>query len=329
MRLSFVERHWNMQWNYAVITGFLGALQDRFVGYHPQKAIEEKLALAGSINGCSGVELVFPADFENPKALPALLERHGLGVAAVNLNVKSDPLWRRGSFSAEDASVRRQAAQQLRQVMDHAAALDCNLVTSAFLNDGADYPFEINHREAFEWTVDGVREGASHRSDVRVALEYKASEPCAHCLINNAGKAATIALTTGLDNVGVNVDIGHALQAGEVPADSIAFLAGLNRLFYVHLNDNYRNWDWDLVPGTVNFLDYIETIRTLDQVGYAGWLTADVFPQRNDPVRIMESAFAWMETLIARAQRLDEETIAEFRKKGDSGGLLDYLRSRV
>jgi xylose isomerase len=46
------------------------------------------------------------------------------------------------------------------------------------------------------------------------------------------------------------VDIGHALQAQKIPGESIAFLGAIGKLFFVHINDNYRNWDWDLVPGT-------------------------------------------------------------------------------
>ncbi len=46
------------------------------------------------------------------------------------------------------------------------------------------------------------------------------------------------------DNVGVLIDTGHAYMAGENIAESVAVcdLAD-NKLFYVHLNDNYKVWD--------------------------------------------------------------------------------------
>ncbi len=316
-----------MTWNYAVITGFLGRLKDRFVDYQPARTIEDILRTARDIPRCAGVELVYPQDFDNPPALKRALADCGLGVAAVNLNVKSEEIWRFGSFSNPDASIRAKAVAYMKSAMDHAAELGCDLVTSAFLNDGADYSFETDFIDAFNWTVEGVREGAGHRNDIRVALEYKASEPRAHCLIGNAGKAAYMAALIGRNNVGVNVDIGHALQSQEMPAESIAFLGTTGKLFYVHINDNYRNWDWDLVPGMVNFWDYIELAFYLKRVGYAGWITADVFPQRRDPAIVMAKTFEWMDTVVNIVNAIDENELLERIRGGDVFAAADYVKS--
>ena len=67
--------------------------------------------------------------------------------------------------------------------------------------------------------------------------------------------------------------------------------AAAGRLFLVHVNDNYRNWDWDLMPGTVNYWDWLETLLVLDEVGYDGWLVADVFPSRIDPVDTFSATY--------------------------------------
>ncbi|MBD3242946.1 MAG: TIM barrel protein [Chitinivibrionales bacterium] len=318
-----------MQWKYSVITGFLGRLKDRFIDYHPARQLDEMLAMAARIKGCEGVELVYPQDFAEPATVKDLLKQHNLGVAAVNLNVKSEDKWRFGSFTNPDPGIRAEAVDYLRRAMDIAADLGCNLVTSAFLNDGEDYPFETDFVAAFDNTVKGVAEGASHRDDVRVALEYKASEPRVHCLIGNAGKAAYIAQLTGRDNVGVNVDIGHALQSQEIPAESIAFLGATGKLFYVHINDNYRNWDWDLVPGTVNLWDYLELLFYLRRVGYDGWITADVFPQRHDQIRVMEKTFEWMDYCIAKVDKLDEKQFVEMMRTKDAFDMLDAVRELI
>lgn len=318
-----------MKWRYAVITGFLGRLKDRFIDYQPGRDIEQMLDMAASIKGCEGVEVVFPPDFADPNKLAELLKARDLGVAAVNLNVKSEEKFRFGSFTNPDPAVRAESVDYLKRAMDHAAALDCDLVTSAFLNDGQDYPFEADLINGINHTVEGVREGAAHRDDIRVALEYKASEPRVHCTIGNAGKAAYVAQLTGRDNVGVNVDVGHALQAQEIPAESIAFLGATGKLFYVHINDNYRNWDWDLVPGTVNFWDYVELMLYLKKVDYQGWITADVFPGRHDQVTIMSKTFEWMEYLGECAEKIDETQLSELRAKNDSLAILDYMRSIV
>lgn len=312
---------------YAVITGFLGRLKDRFIDYQPAREIDEIIEMASKIKGCSGVEVVYPQDFGDPSKLKKLLSDYKLGVSTVNLNVKSEEKWRFGSFSNPDPKIRKEAVQYLKNAMDYAEDLGCDLVTTAFLNDGADYSFELDYDRAFQETLEGVIEAAEYKPHVKISLEYKASEPRTHCLLNNAGKTAYFCELTGKKNVGVTLDIGHALQAQEVPADTVAFLGSTGRLFYVHVNDNYRNWDWDLIPGTVNFWDYIETAVYLKKVGYTGWVTADVFPQRHDPILIMEKTFEWMDNIFALADKIDDKKLFEMMRTKDTLEIFDYVKS--
>jgi glycine cleavage system protein P-like pyridoxal-binding family len=88
--------------------------------------------------------------------LKKILDEHGLAVSTVNLNVKGEAKWRVGSFSSRDASIRKEAVQYLKTAMDCAALLSCNLVTTALLNDGSDYPFELEYARAFNHMVEGV-----------------------------------------------------------------------------------------------------------------------------------------------------------------------------
>jgi len=312
---------------YAVITGFMGKVKDRFIDYQPPREMKEMVEMASRIKGCSGLEVVYPQNFTDPVKLKDLLKAYGLGVSTVNLNVKSEDIWRFGSFSSPDPAVRKEAVAYMKRAMDCAAELGCNLVTSAFLNDGADYPFELDYIRAFQDAADAVREAAEYRSDVRISLEYKASEPRVHCLLNNAGKMAYFCSVVGKDNVGVTLDVGHALQCLEIPADSAAFLGATGKLFYVHVNDNYRNWDWDMVPGTVNLWDYLEFALYLKRVGYNGWITADVFPQRHDPIRIMEKTFEWMDYIFDLADQMDEQKLFDMMNHKDAFDILDYVRS--
>ena len=316
-----------MKRKYAVITGFMGQLRDRFIEYQPPREIEEMLEMASRIKGCSGLEVVYPQNFKDPVKLAELLKSYNLGVSTVNLNVKGEEKWRFGSFSSPDSAVRKEAVNYLKTAMDCAAQLGCNMVTTALLNDGSDYPFELDYVRAFNDSADAIREAAQYRQDVKISLEYKASEPRVHCLFNNAGKMAYFCQMTGMDNVGVTLDTGHALQALEVPADSAAFLGATGKLFYVHVNDNFRNWDWDMIPGSVNLWDFIEFALYLDKVDYQGWITADVFPQRHDPIRIMEKTFEWMDYIFDIAGRIDEKTLFELMNNKDPFETMDYVRS--
>ena len=318
-----------MERKYAVITGFLGRLKDRFIDYQPSREIDEIVAMATKIKGCSGLEVVYPPDFADPERLKRLLSENNLGVSTVNLNVKTEEIWRFGSFSSPDPRVRAEALRYLKQAMDYAAELGCKMVTTALINDGSDYCFELDYGRAFHDTLVSIREAADYRPDVRISLEYKASEPRVHCLLNNAGKMAYFCQLTERDNVGVTLDLGHAFQAKEVPADSVAFLGSTGRLFYLHINDNYRDWDWDLIPGSVHFWEYLETAMYLKRVGYSGWMTADVFPGRNDPVRTFEKTFEWMDFIFELADLLDEEELFARMDRNDAMSMLDYVRGCI
>jgi xylose isomerase len=316
-----------MKRKYAIITGFMGSLQDRFANYQPARSMEEMVKMAAQVKNCSGLEVVYPQNFTDPQVVKKLLDDNGLGVSTVNLNVKGEEKWRYGSFSNVDPKLRKEAVQYLKTAMDAAAELGCNVVTTAFLNDGQDYPFEINQSDAFKYALEGVTEAAEYRDDVKISLEYKLSEPRVHCLLNNAGKIAYFAQMTGCDNVGVTMDVGHAFQCLEVPADSAAFLGSTNRLFYIHINDNNRSWDWDMIPGVINLVEYVEFAHALNEVGYEGWVTADVFPGRYDPIVIMEKTFEWMDYIFEVADKIDSEKLTEMQNNLDSFAILDYIRS--
>lgn len=315
-----------MKPKYAVITGFLGGLKDRFANYQPNRSIEEKIELASRINKCSGLELVYPHDFEDVQKTKELLKKYNLEAAIINLNVKAEELFRFGSFSSPDPEARKLAVEYMKKAKDIAAEFGCGMVTSAFLNDGSDYPFEFDYIRGWNDAVEAVREACDYRPEIKISLEYKKSEPRAHVLFNNAGKMAFFCEKVGRDNVGVTLDTGHAFQCGEIPADSLSFLAATNRLFYIHINDNYRDWDWDMLPGTVNLWEMVEFALYLRRINYTGWITADVFPQRWDPVKFCGETFNWMDDIFELADRIDQEKLFSLMDRNDIFAIHDEIR---
>ena len=318
-----------MERKYSIITGFMGKVQDRFIDYQPARPMEEMVEMAAKVKGCKGLEVVYPQNFTDPVKVKELLDAYGLKVSTVNLNVKGDQVFRFGSYSSPYKASRDASLKMLKEAMDAAAILGCNMVTTAPLNDGVDYPFELDYIRAFNDCADVLREGAAHRPDVKLSLEYKPSEPRVHCMFSNAGKMAALCEKIGLDNVGVTLDIGHALYAGEVPADSLCFLSEMKRLFYIHVNDNFRNWDWDMLPGSVNLWDYVEFAMYMKRVGYDGWITADVFPQRHDPIKIMTQTFEWMDFIFDLADKLNIEELTQMMNEKDGLDIIAHVRDTI
>ena len=282
-----------MNTNYSIILGFMGQLTDRFAKYHEPRDLAGKLEMAASVEGARGVEPVYPFDFQDISydAYKALLAKNKLKVSSVNVNIKAEPKFHQGALTSIDPGVRAEAVQYIKTGMDWAAELGTNLVTVCPLSDGHDYSFEIDYRVAWRNMVDCLGEAAAHNKDVKVAVEYKQSEPRARVIVPNVGTTLFLCEQVGADNIGVTIDTGHALYAAETTAQSFAMAASVNRLFLVHINDNYRNWDWDLMPGTVNYWDWLEALLMLDEVGYDGWLVSDVFPSRTDPVKTLSYSY--------------------------------------
>lgn len=318
-----------MQWRFAANAAFFGGRRDRFNQYQPDRALEEKLSLIAAIDGVTGVELKYPADFENAERTRAFLADSGLTLSAVNVNTKDIAHFRRGALSARDPEARRQAVRLLREGMDLAADLGASLVTTCPLADGYSYPFEIDYRPAWERFIETVREAGSQRTDVRLCLEYQPREPYSHIMLGNVGIVLHVLGQVGLPNVGANLDVGHSFAAGEAPAESAALLASAGRLFYVHTNDNTADGgDWDMISGSVHFWHWLELLCTLRRVGYAGWLSADIDARRTSPQAAFESNFLLIRRLDAVIDRLGLEEIARhLQEDADPAATYAFLSS--
>jgi xylose isomerase len=300
-----------MHFQHSIMVGILDRYTDRFTEYQPAVSLEERIAQAAGIEGATGVELVYPVDVQDLDRAKALLAGSGLALSAVNLNVKTDPVWRNGSFTNPDADVRRRAVDSLTAAMDLAAELGSGMVTVCPLMDGWDYSFQVDYVAQWRWLVDGIRAAASHRPDVRVSIEYKPTESRAYITVPDVGTTLHLADRVGLDNVGVTLDVGHALIAGETPAMSIAMAHAADRMFYVHFNDNNRAWDWDMVPGAVHLWDMVEALHYLDKLGWEGWFAYDIYTKHGSPVDAFRSTIGSMNSLQAILDKIGAERIEE------------------
>src|SRR5690606_4080507 len=88
-----------MKLQHSIMVGILDRYADRFTEFQPPVPLEERMQRAARIPGASGVELVYPADLTDRERARELVSASGLAVSAVNLNIKSEPIWRSGSFT--------------------------------------------------------------------------------------------------------------------------------------------------------------------------------------------------------------------------------------
>jgi xylose isomerase len=300
-----------MKLRHSIMVGILDRYADRFTEYQPSVPLETRMTQAAAIPGAQGVELVYPADLGDIGRAKALLQSTNFPVSAVNLNIKSDPIWRNGSFTNPDAELRAKAVSWLKNAMDLSAELGSGMVTVCPLMDGWDYSFQVDYVAQWRWLKETFSEAMAHRDDVRVSIEYKARESRTQISVPDVGTTLMLCERVGSPNLGVTMDVGHALLAGETPAMSAAMAHEAGRLFYVHFNDNNRGWDWDIVPGAVNVWEMVETLYYLDVMEWEGWLAYDVFTKHGDPAAAFGSTLRAMESLQKILTKIGHDRIRD------------------
>ncbi len=318
-----------MGFRYAIISGFLGQLKDRFKFYQDARDQEEKFAVASRIEGAEGLELVYPYEFSDLTRTRELLEKYSLKTAAVNVDIKGEAHWNRRSLSAESGETRRKAVEYISRGAELSRELGAHLVTVCPLQDGYDYHFEMDYARGWKYFIDGIREVASAYPDVRISLEYKGAEPLAQYLLGNVHSALFTCLKVNLPNVGVTLDTGHALFAKENPAESLVLLQEEGRLFHVHINDNDGNWDWDLISGGRNILAYLEFLYYLQRSDFDGWIALDVTPKNRDTAEVLGTSIALSKILEKKAAELDGELLAKNIQDDVPHHTLRYLYQKL
>ncbi|GBG10186.1 sugar phosphate isomerase/epimerase [Paenibacillus agaridevorans] len=317
---------------YAVILSNLGSSSDRFVptGYGDRYTIEQLFERAAQIPQVGAVELVgtWHVTEGNVRQLKDCLDRTGLKLASIIPDHFGQPKWKKGSFASKEASIRAEAISHTKEMADVAVELGCDLLSLWPGQDGYDYLFQSDYVQERQWFVEGIREASQHRSDVRYSLEYKIKEPRTHGLLSTAANALLIAQQAGGDNVGVTIDFGHSLNAYETPAEAAALLQQYGgKLFHVHMNDNYRHWDDDMIVGSVHTIETLEFFYWLRRLGYQGWLSIDQYPYREDGLAAVREGVLAMEAFNRLLDSIPSGELEGIIARGEATESTVYLRN--
>jgi xylose isomerase len=324
-----------MNTRFSAVAVIFGSTADRYVlqGYTPRRTLEEMLDDAAKVPGLKGIELVggWHVNDSNQEEVVKAITGRGFEISMLIPELWADGKWGWGTFTSPDPKIRAAALDRVRVAMDLAARVGCNRVSPWFGHDGYDYILQADYERAFDQLVDGVRRCADHNPQVKVAVEFKAKEPRTHAFLGSTAKVLLLVREVDRDNVGVNLDVGHALLGYESMAESVALLHRFGKkLFHLHLNDNYRSWDDDMIPGSVHTLEWIELFYWLSRTGYDGWLSLDVFAYRErDKVAVGRESLAWLQTLMAAADRLPARAVEAVLESGDAMAATRLLREAL
>ena len=313
---------------YSIILGNLGNTCDRFLssGYKDALPKEELIRQASEIQGVKGVELVGTWDVssDNVDKVGEMLAKHNLQCVSIIPDHFSQKRWGRGSLSAKDPEIRKQAIEYTFECVEMARKLGCTTLNLWPGQDGYDYVLQSNIALERRYLMENIREIAKASPDINFALEYKPKEPRNFCFMARASDTLLLAKETGLDNVGVTIDTGHAFVAGENVAESIVILQEYGRkLFHMHFNDNYGHWDDDMIVGSVHFPLFVETLFWLRETNYTGWLSMDQYPYREDGQGALAESVAFLQMIESR---LTDGVMQELRDLVNRGNAVESQR---
>ena len=316
--MSTIQRFGAGIWHFATYV-------DRYAtdGYGDPRSILDAIDLAGQVRDLSVVDLNYPffgGEFTNEQVKEAL-DRNNLGVIGITPEIYTRE-FAKGAFTNPDPGVRRRAHELITEAADVVRYFGADYVKLWPGQDGWDYPFQVDHGALWKNSLGGVGLLASENPDLRFVIEYKPREPRVHMSFDSVSRTLLGIERIGLPNVGILLDFGHALFGGESPADSAQLAIDYGRLFGMDVNDNLRQWDDDMVAGTVHPIELFEFFYTLRKNNWEGVWQLDQFPFREDSVEAANHAIDFLKAADRGLEKLDFAAMQAAQDKHDAIGAL-------
>ncbi len=321
------------QYKYSVILNNYNKPSDRFLtdGYgaaSESRGVFELIELAGKQGLVEGLELLMDDRGEggtwigigpaNKQAIKAAIDRYNLKICSIIPNLWGNWRYAKGTVGAVDPRIRQDAIDMCKRAMDLAAEVDCPYIGLWPGHDGFDYYFEADYQRIWDLWVEGMQEIADHNPEIKVGLEPKPDEPRAYSLISSVPKTLLMIEAINRKNVGVCLDIGHSLYGHENLGEVIALMQRHgDKLFHMHMSDNYRGFDLDMIFGSVHTVEFIEMFYWLRRTGYHGFMSIDLFAYRTDPIESVNEGVRWMRAFDAFIEKVGMPRLTELMKQGD------------
>jgi len=218
----------------------------------------------------------------------AVLKETGLVVPMATTNLFTDPAFKDGAFTSNDARVRAYALQKTMAAIDLGVELGARIYVfwggrEGTETDASKDPIEAikRSREAMNFLCDYVLD---HKYDLKFALEAKPNEPRGD--IYNSTTGHMLAFIETLDHpemVGVNPEVAHEHMAGLNFVHGVAQALEAGKLFHIDLNDQaFGRYDQDFRFGAVNLKSAFFLVKLLEDNKYSGSRHFDAHAYRTE-----------------------------------------------
>jgi len=268
----------------------------------------------------------------------ALAAQHGLRFDSMNSNTFQDQPGQRfsykfGSLQHVRKEIREQAVQHNLDVIRYGKDLGSGSLT-VWLADGSCFPGQLNFREAFQHTLQGLQEIYSALpADWKLFVEYKAFEPNFYSMtVGDWGQSLLYANRLG-PKAYTLVDLGHHLPNANIE-QIVALLLMEGKLGGFHFNDS-KYGDDDLTVGSIKpyqlFLIFNELVegmdaRGMDHVRDLAWMI-DASHNVKDPLEdLLQSVEAILMT-YAQALVVDRPRLGAAQQENDVVAAQELLQA--
>ena len=283
-----------------------------------------------TIRGLTCVDFNFPQHFGSfwtPPEAKKALDEVGLVAGAVCLRYPAK--FARGAMNHPDHELRREAIELTKKAAEAANELGCDevVIWSAF--DGYDYPFQVDYDEKWDQLVSAFQELCDSYPKIKFSLEYKPTdENTRFFTVPTTGAALLLVEEIDRSNMGLTLDVGHMLMAGENPGQSIAMVGRKRKLFGIQLNDGFTRLAAEdgLMFGSVHPSMALEIMYQLHKTEFKGHLYFDTFPQRSDPVKEAEYNIRQVKRFWNAAKYdIDDSLLRQITNEHDAIGALELV----
>jgi xylose isomerase len=264
------------------------------------------------------------------KEFKSAVKDNGLVVPMATTNLFSDPVFKDGAFTSNNAKIRAFAVRKTMQAMEYGAEMGAKLYVfwggrEGVESDATKCPVEAikRFREAInflsEWNLD-------QKFGYRFCFEAKPNEPRGHIYFAVTG--SYLAFIPTLDHpemCGVNPEVAHEHMAGLNFVHQVAAALEAKKLFHIDLNDQeFGRYDQDFRFGSANLKHAFFLVKLLNDHHYDGPLHFDAHAYRqSNHADVKEFARGCM-----RTYSILKEKAAKWNADKEIGALLDTINVR-
>ncbi len=204
------------------------------------------------------------------------MKEHGLVCPMATTNLFSDPVFKDGAFTSNNANIRAYAIQKTMRSMEYGARLGAKTYVFWGGREGAETDATkspVDAIQRFRECINYLCEyNISQGYGYRFAFEAKPNEPRGHMYFAVTG--SYLALIPTLDHpemCGVNPEVAHEHMAGLNFVHHVAQAIEMGKLFHIDLNDQeFGRYDQDYRFGSANLKHAFFLVKLLEDSGYKG-----------------------------------------------------------